>query len=61
MTPSDEPHDADLDANPEPRPDREEPEGQVSEAAGAFNDDETALAGADAIPDKTTGTATGNR
>jgi hypothetical protein len=30
-------------------------EGQVSEAGGALNDDETAVAGADAVPDKTTG------
>lgn len=30
-------------------------EGQVSEAGGALNDDETAVAGADAVPDKTSG------
>jgi hypothetical protein len=30
-------------------------EGQVSDAGGALNDDETAVAGADAVPDKTSG------
>lgn len=56
MTPSDGQRDAALDEKSEPQPD-EDQQGQVSEAGGALTDDETALAGADAIPDKTTGTA----
>ena len=36
-------------------------EGQISEAGGALGDGEAALNGADAVPDKPTGTAGDNR
>lgn len=56
MTPSDGRSDPALDENSESQSD-EDQQGQVSDAGGALTDDETAMAGADAIPDKTTGTA----
>lgn len=52
---------ADLNEKSESESEVEQSAGQVSEAGGALNDGETALAGADAIPDKTTGTAGDNR
>lgn len=59
MTPSHGHRDAARDENAQPQRE-EDQQGQVSEAGGALTDDETALAGADAIPDKTTGTAGDN-
>ncbi len=51
----------DRNEKPEDEGKVEQSAGQISEAGGALNDNETALAGADAIPDKTTGTAGDNR
>lgn len=38
---------------------QQKPRGQVTEAGGAFADNEAQQGGADAVPDKTTGAATG--
>ncbi len=61
MTPTDERPGPDPDEKTTDESSTEPSSGQISEAGGAFNEDETALAGADAIPDKTTGTAGDNR
>ena len=61
MTPTDERPGTHPDKKADDESSDEQSSGQISEAGGAFNEDETALAGADAIPDKTTGTAGDNR